>query len=79
MSKLSLALICTLAAVSLAAAVTAACDDPPSRVTTNIQYLYDARTNLCFATKYGGVSADSFTMAVIPCSPEIMTLTGAPK
>lgn len=73
MRKLSLALLCALCALSIGAAVVmTACEEQPSRSAVNIRYLYDTRTNLCFATRWE-------SMVAVPCTPEILILTGAPK
>jgi len=47
---------------------------PPSRVTEDVQYLYDARTDLCFATRYGGAVSASYVMVAIPCTPSVLVL-----
>jgi hypothetical protein len=49
-------------------------NQPPSQVTTDIQYLYDLRTNLCFASRYGGLGANSFAMTAVTCSPAVIAL-----
>lgn len=48
---------------------------PPSRETTDLQYLHDARTDLCFASRYGGVNVSSYVMVLVPCSPAVRALT----
>lgn len=68
-----------------AALLLAACDastvvtetDP-----TKITYSRDTRTKLCFATAGRGapflaISADSFSMTGVPCTPEVLALVPA--
>lgn len=61
--------------VFLALILSSACADPPSRVSENIQYIHDKRTDLCFASHYGGVASGSFAMISVPCSDSILKLT----
>jgi hypothetical protein len=58
---------------------TMGCQDPPSQVVNDIQYLYDARTDLCFATRYGGLGANSFAMVAIPCSSTVIAIARGGK
>lgn len=48
-----------------------ACSVPPSRETTDLQYLHDARTDLCFATRFGASRVASYVMVLVPCSPAV--------
>lgn len=55
--------------------VITACNQPESVTTTQIQYLYDTRTELCFAARFGAYNTASYALVTVPCTPAVRKLT----